>query len=174
MEALLSQLNETVSSTMKPQITQLTETVANNSVTIAETSASMQRMEALLQTLVQKVDSASSSTHGHSNSNSNSHHDHGRNLFQTRNVKLEFPRFDGSHALEWLFKANQFFDYYATPDQDRLTIAAVHMDQSVVPWFQMLQRTKPFQSWSALSRAIELEFGPSAFDRPRAALFKLS
>lgn len=174
MEALLSQLNETVSSTMKPQITQLTETVANNSVTIAETSASMQRMEALLQTLVQKVDSASSSTHGHSNSNSNSHHDHGRNLFQTRNVKLEFPRFDGSHALEWLFKADQFFDYYATPDQDRLTIAAIHMVQSVVPWFQMLQRTKPFQSWSALSRAIELEFGPSAFDRPRAALFKLS
>jgi hypothetical protein len=37
----------------------------------------------------------------------------------TRNVELEFPRFDGSHALEWLFRANQFFEYYPTADPDQ-------------------------------------------------------
>jgi hypothetical protein len=42
--------------------------------------------------------------------------------FQVRNVKLEFPRFDGTNLHEWIFRAEQFFDYYDTPDVDCLTI----------------------------------------------------
>jgi hypothetical protein len=95
-------------------------------------------------------------------------------LFQVRNVKLDFPRFDGSDVLQWIFKAEQFFDYYNTPDTQRLTIAAVHMDKDVVPWYQMLSRNHPFQSWVAFTRSLELEFGPSPFDSPRAHLFKLT
>ncbi|MCI24697.1 retrotransposon-derived protein PEG10-like, partial [Trifolium medium] len=94
--------------------------------------------------------------------------------FHTRSVKLEFPRFDGTHAIEWIFKAEQFFEYYNTPDEDRLTIAAVHLDQKVVPWYQMMQRTNPFQSWQLFARAIEVDFGPSCYDCPRATLFKLT
>ncbi|MCI25553.1 hypothetical protein A2U01_0046744, partial [Trifolium medium] len=101
----------------------------------------------------------------------NSGHNHHRPPFQTRNVKLEFPRFDGTHAIEWIFKAEQFFEYYATPDEDRLTIAAVHLDQKVVPWYQMMQRTNPFQSWQIFTRAIEVDFGPSVYECPRATLF---
>lgn len=48
---------------------------------------------------------------------------------QVRNVKLEFPRFDGKKVMDWIFKAEQFFDYYDTPDLDRITIAYVHLDQ---------------------------------------------
>jgi len=47
------------------------------------------------------------------------------------------------------------------------------MEQDVVPWFQMIQRTNPFMSWNALTRALETEFGPSSFDCSQAALFKL-
>ncbi|MCH87636.1 hypothetical protein A2U01_0008513 [Trifolium medium] len=75
--------------------------------------------------------------------------------------------------MDWIFKAEQFFDYYATPDCDRLIIASVHLDHDVVPWYQMIQKTNPFLSWSALTRALELDFGPSAYDCPRATLFKL-
>ena len=58
--------------------------------------------------------------------------------FQVRNIKLEFPRFDGKNVLEWIFCAEQFFDYYGTVDSKRLTITSVHLDQDVVPWFQMM------------------------------------
>ncbi|CAJ2635781.1 unnamed protein product [Trifolium pratense] len=75
-----------------------------------------------------------------------SKHHHGAGLnnnrppFQVRNVKLEFPRFDGKNVHEWIFRAEQFFEYYDTPDPDRLTIASVHLDKDVVPckscvWF---------------------------------------
>lgn len=38
----------------------------------------------------------------------------------------------------------------------------------------MLQKTEPFNSWQAFTRALELDFGPSAYDCPRAILFKLN
>ena len=97
-----------------------------------------------------------------------------RNAFQVRSVKLDFPRFDGKNVMDWIFKAEQFFDYYATPDADRLIIASVHLDHEVVPWYQMLQKTAPFHSWKAFTRALELDFGPSTYDCPRATLFKLN
>lgn len=93
--------------------------------------------------------------------------------FQVRNIKLDFPRFDGSEVMNWIFRAKQFFDYYATPDNHRLTIAAVHMEKDVVPWFQMISRKAPFQSWTMFTRALEREFGPSPYESPRTALFKL-
>ncbi|WVY91553.1 hypothetical protein V8G54_037067 [Vigna mungo] len=87
--------------------------------------------------------------------------------FQVRNIKLDFPRFDGSNA-------EQFFEYYSTPDLHRLAIATVHMDKDVVPWFQMMCKNNHFQSWAAFTRALELKFGPSPFECPCSTLFKFS
>jgi len=52
--------------------------------------------------------------------------------FQVRNVKLDFPNFDGSGVLQLIFKAEQFFYYYNTPDDQRLIIASVHLEKEVV------------------------------------------
>lgn len=68
-----------------------------------------------------------------------------RTPFQVRSVKLDFPRFDGKNVASWIFKAQQFFDYYNTPDSESLTIASVHLDQEIVPWYQMMQKVNPFQ-----------------------------
>ncbi|KAF7838882.1 Ty3/gypsy retrotransposon protein [Senna tora] len=88
-------------------------------------------------------------------------------------VKLDFPRFNGFEPLHWLFKVERFFAYYETPDDQRVTIAAVHFEGVVVPWFQMMSKSSRVDSWVALSKAIEVEFGPSQFESPRALLFKL-
>ncbi|XP_050915075.1 uncharacterized protein LOC127130039 [Lathyrus oleraceus] len=123
----------------------------------------LERVEAHLGTL--KIDSAISD-------GSNSHTT--PPPFQVRNVKLDFSRFDGNDVLHWIFKAEQFFEFYSTPDTQRLTIAAVHMDKDVVPWFQMRACDNPFQSWIGLTRALELEFVPSPYDLPHSTLFKLT
>ncbi|XP_020233863.1 uncharacterized protein LOC109813966 [Cajanus cajan] len=94
--------------------------------------------------------------------------------FQVRNIKLDFPKFDGTNVLQWIFKAEQFFGYYSTPELQRLTIVAIHLEKDVVPWFQMMQKNNPFQSWEGFTKALELEFGPSPYECPRSALFKLS
>ncbi|WVY96655.1 hypothetical protein V8G54_028806 [Vigna mungo] len=94
--------------------------------------------------------------------------------FLVRSVKLDFPRFDGSDVLQWIFKAEQFCSYYNTPDDQRLTIAATHLDKDVVPWYQMMTRHESFHSWVAFTRALELEFGPSPYECSRSHLFKLN
>lgn len=91
-----------------------------------------------------------------------------------RNVKLDFPRFDGMNVMDWIFKAKQFFGYYATSELDRLTVVSVHLDYEIVPWFQIMQRSNSFHSWHDFTKALELDFGPSAYEYPRATLFKLT
>lgn len=73
-----------------------------------------------------------------SSSSSSSHYQ----PFQVRNIKLDFPRFDGTNSLHWLFRAKQFFSYYDTLNNQRLTIVTVHMEGTVVPWFQMIKKAK--------------------------------
>ncbi|GJW30936.1 transposon ty3-I gag-pol polyprotein [Tanacetum coccineum] len=97
-----------------------------------------------------------------------------QNSLQVPHVKLDFPHFDGSDPLNWLFRAEQFFTYYETPDVQRLTIASVHFEGSVIPWFQMLQKANQIPTWDALASAIEEHFGLSQYKSPRAQLFKLT
>ncbi|XP_050907589.1 uncharacterized protein LOC127121009 [Lathyrus oleraceus] len=132
--------------------------------------ARMERIEAQLSSLQQ----GNASPGGRNSSGFSTLTSSSNPPFQVRNVKLDFPRFDGSDVLNWIFRSEQFFEYYATPDPQRLTIAAIHMEKDVVPWFQMMARNNPFQSWAAFTRALELEFGPSPYESPSQALFKLT
>ena len=132
------------------------------------------RMDAFQQTwesFMQNQQSTSNQSHG---SSSNAEHPSFPGSPQVRKFNFDFPRFDGTNALEWIFNVDKFFDYYHIPDLERVSIASMHVDKGVVPWFQMMQRNLPFRSWHDLKRAIEMEFGPSMFDCPRASLFKLT
>ena len=94
--------------------------------------------------------------------------------FQVKEIALGFPHFDGhTPLLEWIFKAEKFFNYHHTPNEERVDIAAIHFEKDVVPWFQMLQRLSTINSWHDLTRALQSQFGPSPFDYPMAELFKL-
>lgn len=49
----------------------------------------------------------------------------------------------------------------------------MHFDGPVVPWYQMLQKSGAVSSWEVQAKAIETTYGPSLFESPRCALFKL-
>jgi len=108
------------------------------------------------------------------NSGSGKNHNLPHPPFQVSNVKLNFPCFNGSEVLQWIFKAEQFFDYYNTPYPQRLKIATIHMEKELVPWFQMTNRATLFQSWIEFTHALVLEFGLSPYECTRSLLFKLS
>ena len=55
---------------------------------------------------------------------------------QQHRLKLDVPRFDGTDALGWIFKINQYFEYHGTPEYDRLTIASFYMEGRALAWFQ--------------------------------------
>ena len=87
---------------------------------------------------------------------------------------MDFPIFDGYDVLQWIFEAKQFFNYYNTSDEQRLTIVTVHMEKDVVPWFQMMSTSNSFPTWVTFTQALEREFGSSPYEWHRSNLFKLT
>lgn len=93
--------------------------------------------------------------------------------FTTRSVKLDFPKFNGEEVLQWIYRAEQFFKYYRVTDGERLEIASIHFDGQVVPWYQMLEKEGKVENWPSLVKSLEEVYGPSVFETPEFALFKL-
>lgn len=65
----------------------------------------------------------------------------GKPMFSSKLAKLEFPRYSGTDPTEWLAKANQFFDFQATPDNEKVSLASYHMQGEANEWWQWLHRT---------------------------------
>lgn len=42
---------------------------------------------------------------------------------QPRPPQITLPNFDGSNPLDWIFQANNYFDYYNMPNNQRLPLA---------------------------------------------------
>ncbi|KAG7585117.1 Retrotransposon gag domain [Arabidopsis thaliana x Arabidopsis arenosa] len=56
----------------------------------------------------------------------------------TRLGKIDFPRFHGDDVMEWLFKAEQFFEMDFTPDEMKVRMSSVHFDGVAGKWHQSL------------------------------------
>lgn len=52
-----------------------------------------------------------------------------------KSVKLEFPRFRGENPSRWVYKANQFFQLYSTPPNQKILLASYHMEDEAIIWF---------------------------------------
>jgi hypothetical protein len=90
-----------------------------------------------------------------------------------RSLKLDFPRFDGEDPDGWCYKATQFFEYYAMPDNQKFNLAAFHMEGKALIWFQELRSTNNLNSWIEFTKAIRVRFGKGSYDDLMENLSKL-
>jgi len=81
---------------------------------------------------------------------------------QLKSIRLEFPRFNGDDPIGWVYKANQFFNFYNTPAQHRLFIASFHMEGKAITWYQELEETGILTSWEVFVKALQIHFGTSS------------
>lgn len=57
-------------------------------------------------------------------------------LAKPKVVKLEFPCFRGDNPSGWVYKADQFFHLYNIPTNQKILLAAYHMEDEALVWFQ--------------------------------------
>ena len=88
-------------------------------------------------------------------------------------MKVDFPKFYGDDAMQWLYKAEHFFIIYSLPKDMKVPITSIHFEGKVLPWFQLLEKSNQVPNWLSIAAAIHLQFGPSQFDNPRSNIFKL-
>lgn len=80
---------------------------------------------------------------------------------------------DGDDPLVWIFKVDQFFFFYNTPENQRVLTASFHLDGEALHWFKWMDCLHSTPRWAEFTRAFCREFGPSEFDDSAESLFKL-
>jgi hypothetical protein len=78
--------------------------------------------------------------------------------------KLRLLPFDGSNPLDWIFQANQFFTHYSISPNQRLAHVAGYMTGDALGWYQWMFNNNLLSTWDAFTAALEVRFGPSAYD----------
>jgi hypothetical protein len=62
---------------------------------------------------------------------------------------------------------------YCTPDTQRLSISAFHMDGKALVWFQELKANNEVSPWKDFVRAIQIRLGRGLYNDPIETLSKL-
>jgi hypothetical protein len=91
----------------------------------------------------------------------------------TRSMKFDFPKFEGEEPETWCIRATQFFDHHGTPDQQRLSISAFHMEGRALIWFEELKASGALKSWGDFLQSLRIRFGKGSYDDPMEELTKL-
>jgi hypothetical protein len=61
--------------------------------------------------------------------------------FGHRQVKLDFPQFNGEEdPTSWVYRAEQFFRFQGTSEEDKAALASFHLEGEAQLWFQILLR----------------------------------
>ncbi|XP_057485835.1 fucosyltransferase 2-like [Actinidia eriantha] len=92
---------------------------------------------------------------------------------QYRSMKIEVPRFDGTDVSGWIFKIEQFFQFYNTPVGQRILISSFNLDGPALSWFKWMHSNGFIESWKGFLKALNHRFGPSMYEDYRGALSKL-
>ncbi|XP_042002437.1 CTTNBP2 N-terminal-like protein [Salvia splendens] len=69
------------------------------------------------------------------------------------------PTFDGSDALAWLARAEQYFLISGTASEDRVGVTMVALAGAALPWYQLLRQRVPDLTWARFARELMKRFG---------------
>lgn len=61
-----------------------------------------------------------------------------------------------------------------TAEEQRLQIASFYLDGQVLSWYQWMFYNNQLNPWANFLHALQLHFGPTHFDDPGGAFFKLT
>ena len=92
---------------------------------------------------------------------------------QTRFARLDFPRFDGDNPTGWIYKAEQFFHYQRTDDNEKVLLASFHLQDDALEWYQWYEQSQPNMTWEQFTQALCIHFGLSDYKDFDEALVKL-
>jgi hypothetical protein len=97
--------------------------------------------------------------------------DHGGII--TRSVRINFPKFDGSDHVGWIYKANNFFYFHRTPYNQMLMLASIHMEGKALVWYQDINMAGALLNWEVFTHALLDRFGHSCYYDPMESLTRL-
>ncbi|KAK0570568.1 hypothetical protein LWI29_003302 [Acer saccharum] len=89
-------------------------------------------------------------------------------------VRVDFPKFvEGDDPLDWVYRAEQYFDYFSIAGDKRVKMVSFHLDREFLQWYQWEDCAKTLPVWEDFTKAFCREFGSQGFEDYAESLFKL-
>lgn len=92
--------------------------------------------------------------------------------------KMKFPIFDGEEVEAWLYRCQQFFDFYSTPEESKIKMVSVNVTGSTLYWHQSYMRSKMLEGiyprWIDYTFDISARFSNRPYENPYSDLKNLS
>jgi hypothetical protein len=80
-------------------------------------------------------------------------------------AKLNFPKFDGfEDSTNWVCRAEQFFEFQGTTEEDKVALAAYHLEGEAQLWYQLFKESEEHISWEAMKDWLHVRYGATQFD----------
>ncbi|GJY62446.1 retrotransposon gag domain, retroviral aspartyl protease, partial [Tanacetum coccineum] len=91
-----------------------------------------------------------------------SHSNHTRRPFH----KIEFPVFSGGDPRGWRSKAEKYFRFYNTLDEEKVDVAAMHLEGDALDLYSWMSAEHEIIYWEELINVLQKHFGPPEFQNP--------
>jgi hypothetical protein len=80
-------------------------------------------------------------------------------------AKLNFPKFDGSEdPISWVCRAEQFFEFQGTAKEDKVGLAAYHLEGEEQLLYQLFKESEEQVSCETLKNGLHVRYGETQFD----------
>ncbi|XP_031092287.1 uncharacterized protein LOC115996981 [Ipomoea triloba] len=89
-------------------------------------------------------------------------------------LRLELLKFNGIDPYGWLFKINEYYEFYGISDIYRVQIASFAMEDDASEWYCWLKTNQLLGTWEDFMDKIKLRFGPSQLVDYQGQLSKLT
>ncbi|KAD7479987.1 hypothetical protein E3N88_03123 [Mikania micrantha] len=80
--------------------------------------------------------------------------------------KIEFPTFSGGDPQGWILKAEKYFRFYNTLDEEKVDVAAIHLEGDALDFYSWIASEQDITNWEELVSAIQKHYGPPEFQNP--------
>ncbi|XP_049932541.1 uncharacterized protein LOC126409878, partial [Nymphaea colorata] len=96
-----------------------------------------------------------------------------RNIEPRSNIRVDFPKFDGKNAQDWVIKAEQYFECQEVREDKKITTAMIYFEGAAMRWYRSYKRKNPVMVWETFSNALLARFGVSSYTNYHVELINM-
>lgn len=64
-----------------------------------------------------------------------------------KHIKVDMPKFNGTEAEHWIYSARRYFIFNKVPENQKLLIAAFHVEGIAKKWFSWMEASNMLSTW---------------------------
>ncbi|CAH9084026.1 unnamed protein product, partial [Cuscuta europaea] len=78
--------------------------------------------------------------------------------------KIALPTFDGTDPHNWIFQAQEYFEYHKVSEAQRLSFVSFMMEREASEWLRWMKNNNLLRTWTDFLEQLKQRFDPAHFE----------